>query len=291
MSSGGGGSYQAAIPSAPCRATVQFYFQAGTTTGGTATYPAGGATAPLSAVALSAVLAYDDACETNSGWTVGAPGDSATTGVWGLMAPQATPAQPGADHTPGSGTNCWVTDGRAGTGVGTFDVDCGATTLTSPRFTALSTQFSGDAYVSYWRWYSNDQGSQPNTNSMPVSISNDDGATWTQLELVTDNANAWTFHTFRVAAFLTPTAAMRLRFVARDLTGAVVEAAVDDVQLAVTGCPFSPADFNQDGVINVQDFLAFLAAYAAGNARCDFNADGQINVQDFLAFLSAYAAG
>jgi murein tripeptide amidase MpaA len=292
MSNGGSGStYQGNIPGAPCRATVQYYFQAATTTGGTATYPIAGATEPLSAAALSAVLTFDDTCETNSGWTVGAPGDSATTGIWGLMAPQATPAQPGADHTPAPGVNCWVTDGRAGTSVGQYDVDGGATTLTSPLFSALSTQLNGDAYVSYWRWYSNDQGSQPNTNSMPVSISNDGGATWAQLELAADNANVWTFHSFRIADFLTPTATMRLRFVARDLTGAVVEAAVDDVQLAVTGCPFSPADFNHDGVVNVQDFLAFLAAYAAGDTRCDFNTDGQINVQDFLAFLSAYAAG
>jgi hypothetical protein len=51
------------------------------------------------------------------------------------------------------------------------------------------------------------------------------------------------------------------------------------------------ADVNHDGVVNVQDFLAFLQLYAAGDAGADFDGNGSINVQDFLAFLSTYAAG
>jgi hypothetical protein len=50
-------------------------------------------------------------------------------------------------------------------------------------------------------------------------------------------------------------------------------------------------DFNNDGIVNVNDFLAFLAAYAQGSQLCDFNGDGHITVADFLAYLSAYAAG
>jgi hypothetical protein len=51
------------------------------------------------------------------------------------------------------------------------------------------------------------------------------------------------------------------------------------------------ADINGDGQVNLQDFLAFLQAYAAGLPVADFNGDGQVNIQDFLAFLSAFAAG
>jgi hypothetical protein len=53
------------------------------------------------------------------------------------------------------------------------------------------------------------------------------------------------------------------------------------------------ADFTNDGLVNVADFLSFLALYAAGDpaGRADFNGDGVINVQDFLAFLASYAAG
>jgi murein tripeptide amidase MpaA len=288
---GSGPTFQGSLPAAPCNALVQYYFQASTTGGEPARYP-DASSAPLQALAAQTVVAFNDTCEAATGWTIGAPGDNATTGVWGNMAPQATGAQPGSDHTPSPGTNCWITDGRAGTGVGTFDVDNGVTTLTSPRFSALAAGFNAtDAYLSYWRWYSNNQGNSPNTNSMPVSISGDDGATWTQLELVSENADAWVGRSFRIADVIAPTATMRLRFVARDLTGSVVEAAVDDVQVTVTGCPFNPADINHDGQVNVQDFLAFLQLYSSGDPAADFTGDGQVNVQDFLAFLSAYAAG
>jgi hypothetical protein len=50
-------------------------------------------------------------------------------------------------------------------------------------------------------------------------------------------------------------------------------------------------DLNDDGQVNVADFLAFLQLYAAGDTRADINADSQVNVGDFLAFLAAYAAG
>ncbi|MCW5774914.1 MAG: hypothetical protein KIS87_00510 [Phycisphaeraceae bacterium] len=51
------------------------------------------------------------------------------------------------------------------------------------------------------------------------------------------------------------------------------------------------ADFNRDGVVNTLDVLAFLNAYAAGDASADINRDGVINTLDVLAFLNAYTAG
>jgi probable HAF family extracellular repeat protein len=50
-------------------------------------------------------------------------------------------------------------------------------------------------------------------------------------------------------------------------------------------------DLDGDGQVSIQDLLAYLAAYAAGDQRTDVNGDGLITVQDFLAFLAAYAAG
>ena len=69
---------------------------------------------------------------------------------------------------------CWVTDGRAGTGVGTYDVDGGKTTLFSPTF-----DLSGydRPVISYWRWYSNDQGADPGADIFVVDISDDGGIT------------------------------------------------------------------------------------------------------------------
>ncbi len=52
-----------------------------------------------------------------------------------------------------------------------------------------------------------------------------------------------------------------------------------------------PPDFNNDGQVNTQDFIAFLNAWTAGDPRADFNEDGTINTQDFIAFLNAWTAG
>ena len=51
------------------------------------------------------------------------------------------------------------------------------------------------------------------------------------------------------------------------------------------------ADFNGDGTVNTQDVLAFLNAWAAGDASGDFNGDGTVNTLDVLAFLNAFAVG
>jgi hypothetical protein len=51
------------------------------------------------------------------------------------------------------------------------------------------------------------------------------------------------------------------------------------------------ADFNGDGLLNVQDFLAYLQAFAAADPRSDFDRNGGTNIQDFLAFLQAFAGG
>jgi hypothetical protein len=49
------------------------------------------------------------------------------------------------------------------------------------------------------------------------------------------------------------------------------------------------ADFDGNGLLNVQDFLAFLQAFAAGDGEADFDRSGSINLQDFLVYLAAFA--
>jgi streptogramin lyase len=57
------------------------------------------------------------------------------------------------------------------------------------------------------------------------------------------------------------------------------------------GAPPCRADFDGDGLVNVQDFLAFLQAFAQADDRADITDDGQVNVQDFLAYLQLFSAG
>ena len=70
--------------------------------------------------------------------------------------------------------------------------------------------------------------------------------------------------------------------------------------LAVTGAQITFAtdaidgDFNNDGVVNLTDFLAFARMFgtskgeAGYDARGDFDNDGSIDLSDFLAFAENF---
>ena len=179
------------------------------------------------------------ASATDPGWTVGAPGDSATSGLWVRADPVGTwtgappnvlLVQPGDDHTP-SGTQCFVT-GNADTllTVGANDVDDGTTTLTTAAFDALTGMVR--PMVEYYRWYSNNAGDAPGTDRWETDISNDGGSSWTRVEYTNQTDLTWQRILFRIADYLPPTANMKMRFLASDLGDpSVVEAAVDDFRL------------------------------------------------------------
>ncbi|MCL4222093.1 MAG: hypothetical protein KJZ65_12075 [Phycisphaerales bacterium] len=289
----GNGLFQASLPAASCGTEIDYYITAGSTDGRTVSLPADGASAPFSAEALDLTVAFNDNMETGvNGWSAGVAGDTATTGQWQLADPQGTAAQPENDHS-NPGTMCWVTGALAGSSIGAYDVDNGYTTLLSPRLDA-SEAASGDmqAILSYWRWYSNDQGAAPNEDSMPIEISNNNGSTWTPLELVTQNANAWVYREFNIADYVTPTANMRVRFIARDLgSGSIVEAAIDDVRLEIRGCACYPADMNCDGTLDFFDVQIFLDAFAHHNPSADFNSDGLYDFFDVQIFLDLFSHG
>ena len=291
----GGNSFIATLPAAPCGSTIAYYFQAQTTDGATVTDPYDAPWTHYQTTAQEINIVFADDMETDQGWTVGAPGDDATTGVWNRMDPQPTAAQPGDDHSA-AGTMCWVTDGRAGSGLGSYDVDNGQTTLTTP---ALDLSATTDPVISYWRWYSNDQGNAPHADVFVVDISDDGGSTWTNVETVgpggAETSGGWYYHEFHVVDFVSPSAAVKLRFIASDEgDGSIVEAALDDFRVEEVGCsqPECPGDFNGDGSRDLGDLSVMLANYPTASGASyemgDMDGDGDIDLADLSALLAVY---
>ena len=241
MTALGGGLYRASLPASACGSTVRWYFTGQTTNGIVWTSPEGAPDAlPFTATAAFGLTSVvDEGFESsNAGWVAGAAGDDATSGIWTRVNPNGTAAQPEDDHTSGAGANCWVTgQGTAGGSVGGADVDGGTTTLLSATYDLAS---QAGARISYWRWYSNNQGTADD-DVFRVDISNNGGTSWVNVETIgpagPEVIGGWIQRQFTVSDFVAPTSQVRLRFVASDLgQGSVVEAAIDDFQITSTEC-------------------------------------------------------
>ncbi len=228
--------YRAYIPAQAPGTFVDYFLVAEDTDGYRKTDPSGAPAETHSFFVGTIAPLYTDNVEVESGWTLGVAGDNATTGQWQRGDPQgtwsgSTPCQPEDDHTTAPGVNCFATGLTAGSGIGSYDIDGGKTTLLSPVY-----DLSGKtiAFVSYWRWYTNSLGSSPGEDVWEVQVSDDGGTSWVYLENTTESQNAWTEHTFPLHEFIDLTSTVRFRFVASDLgSGSVVEAAVDDFQVSV----------------------------------------------------------
>ncbi|MDY7108812.1 MAG: C25 family cysteine peptidase, partial [Planctomycetota bacterium] len=175
-----GDLYEATLPGAGCDDVPEYYFSAEGDGGTTVCSPFDAPQNVYTARVGHLVTVMEDDFETDQGWTVYAGAD---TGNWERADPQqvsssGTITQPGDDHTP-DGTLCFVTGPLAGGGAGDYDVDGGPTHLTSPRLELAGV----DAEISYWRWY---HISTQWNDELLVQVSNDDGATWTTVESITD---------------------------------------------------------------------------------------------------------
>jgi hypothetical protein len=111
------------------------------------------------------------------------------------------------------------------------DLDGGPTRLLSPLFDLSA---GGSFEVSYARWFTNNAG---DGDTLLVQLSNDDGVTFTTVEVVTaGGGGGWVRSSFRVEDFLTPTNQVRVRFRASDPVESHVEAAIDDFRIVRSEC-------------------------------------------------------
>ena len=292
----GGGEFEGQLPGFACEDAPEYFFRALDTTGQEYLLPSNAPGDVFGVDVGVREVAFEDEFETNLGWSVGAPGDTATAGSWVRADPVGTAAQPETDTTEDPGALCWVTgNGPVGGGLGVNDEDGGATTLLSPTI-----DMSGfrDPVVAYDRWNSNTTGASPAQDIFVIDISNDNGATWTNLETVGPGGarivGGWIPVSFRVADTIAPTAQMRFRFIASDTGGgSIVEAAIDGFIVSETTCVdvnTCGGDLNDDGEVNLGDFGIFGAAFGSmpgqsnWDPRADLNGDGVVDLGDFGAF-------
>jgi len=280
--------YLATLPGAACFSNFDWYVSAQAQDGQTVYHPHGApAVAWRCTVATGTAVTFSDDFETDQGWTVYA---GATTGNWERADPQQVTSsgvitQPGDDHTP-NGTLCYVTGPLAGSGAGSYDVDGGPTILTSPVFNLEGT----DGWVSYWRWF---HLSTQWDDEFLVQVSNDNGTNWVTAERLTDR-ETWTYAEWRVGDYVTPTAQVRVRFVARDNpNNSLYEALVDDFQLVTLVCeePECPGDLDGDLDIDLADLSQLLANYGAGGVgyeQGDLDGDGDVDLSDLSMLLAVY---
>ena len=293
-------SFTATFPApAECPSDVEYFISFDLQSGTTVTAPAGAS--PQSSSVFSSLAAdvvdLDDLYdfETPVGFSAGAPGDDATTGVWVRVNPIGTEAQPENDNS-NDGIVAWVTgQGTQGGGLGENDIDGGTTSLVSNRIDLSATE---SATISYARWYSNNTGAAPNADVFEVFVSNDDGQNYVPVETVgpvgAGTSGGWIETGFNVADFVEPTSTIRVKFVASDLgDGSVVEAGIDDVRIFGVSCAVDPcpADLTGDGVIDFSDVNAFTAAFRDQDLSADLNGDGSVGFEDLNAFVTAFAAG
>lgn len=237
--------YEAWLPVVPSGSRVRYHLRAADVAGHSITHPREAPAIEHSFYVGQATVILADDFETDRGWTAGAPGDDATSGIWIRADPVGTSElglvyQPEDDHTPGAGVACFVTGNAApGLPVGVNDVDNGKTTLLSP---VLDLAGWPGGRVEYCRWYVNDTWGAPETDVWNVEVSSDGGASWVPLESTDHSDRSWRHIERDLAYFIQPSSQVRFRFVASDdVPGSIVEAAVDDFSLRVFAAAGTPA--------------------------------------------------
>ncbi len=291
----GGNDYTGTLPSAQCADKLEFYVSAQLSGGLTLTDPAGAPASSYAALAAEGTtLVLEESMETAvggavAGWTVTSD-PSLTGGEWEAVVPIVTifnteVANPAQDATPG-GTIAYVTQNPSGAGqpAPNSDIDGGPTYLTSPTLDLEGT----DAFVSFAYWvFNNGIG---NHDTLVVQLSNDNGASWTQVVSLEDTEGSWSTEGFLVGSYVPPTAQVRVRFVASDNPNdSVAEMAVDDFTVSELSCGGCTHDLDSSGDVGVTDLLDLLGAWGTNpGGPPDFDADGDVGVTDLLALLGAW---
>jgi hypothetical protein len=276
----GGDSYVATFPAVACGTGIEYHLSIDTLLGLPILEPSTAPAALYDTTSIETTTAFADDFESDLGWVV--TNEALLDGQWdrGVPAGGGDRGDPPTDYD-GSGA-CYLTDNEDGNS----DVDGGPTILTSPLFDLGGLE---DPMLGYARWFSNDDA---DIDRLDVELSSNAGGTWTLVESVGDTGG-WGEVIVRVADYVTPSAAMRVRFRATDNPNdSVTEAAIDKVRFFEEGCPdvSVPGDVDGDGIVDFGDLLAVLAAWGpCTGCPEDLDGSGAVDFADLLLVLANWS--
>ena len=237
--------------------------------------------AELAGVGVSNIQLIDD-FESDLGWVTNPFGtDTANTGFWEVGNPGATvdggvPIQLGFTT---SGTNALITAGQVGTGVGTFDIDAGVTSALSPEIQVPT----GTQQLRFNYNFAHRDTAEP-VDFFRVAV-RVNGSQQTLFEQFAVNGlqrgGQWLPVSVDISSFAGQS--IRLLVSAADISGTIVEAAVDDLEFQV-GVSIS-SDPDADNISNPNDLdsdndsIADVVEIGLSDADNDFIVDNLVALQ------------
>lgn len=300
---GTGGNFTTSIPGQPSGTLIAYYVEAFDISGTSLS------TNPKEAVGTDVNIPYfilvdyerqiieDFDSNQTAGWLTSQASDNASSGFWVIEQPVASYTSGGelcqtdSQHTA-VGLKCALTGNMANTSfsVGANDVDGGKTTLQSPMLDISSYTMP---VISYWRWYTNDQGSAPKTDFWRTYIS-DDGVNFTFVEQLLVPDHQWRRFALKVEDYFPAATQIMLRFVADDAgNGSIVEAAVDDIEILDIVNQVSVNEITKVNSVklypnpaNSEFSIAFNSSYTGSGNLEIVNAIGQIVYSENIKWLT-----
>ena len=293
-----GNTYDAILTFDQFGVPIYYYIEASNSLNQTSVYPQDGSTVMFIYGDLLDVVNEEFETDSANSWYVES---DASTGLWELAEPTPTYddgvlAQTDFDHTE-NGELCFVTGNNESETSGQDDVDGGSTILYSPVFNLSSYE---DALLTYWRWYTNNLGANPNTDYWNVQASND-GYSWIDLELTNESNPNWEKHRFVLSNYMELSSTMQFRFIASDLFndtdtgsgGSLIEAALDDFLLEAISFESVSGDLNFDAEVNVLDvvllvnFILDVEPSSEQFSVADINNDSALDVLDVVLLVNS----
>ncbi|MHC4710073.1 MAG: proprotein convertase P-domain-containing protein, partial [Planctomycetota bacterium] len=212
--------------------------------------------------------------ETNPGWT--------TEGQWAWGQPTGGGGASGNPDPTSGHTGLYVYGYNLN---GDYPDNMPEYHLTS---TAIDCSEITGTRLRFWRWLGVEQ---PAYDHAFVRVSND-GTSWVTVWENTGSIadSAWTLQSFDVSGVADGQPTVYVRWTMGQTDGSVRYCGwnLDDVEIWGV-LPSCSGDINEDGTVNVEDFLAMIAEWGpCPGCASDLDGDGSVNVTDFLDLLAAW---